>query len=72
MKPTLFQQVQAAINCASRENESNTPDFILAEFLIGCLKQYENAVQARDRWYGIEPRPGWTPQPTSNPNKEQP
>lgn len=43
-----------AINCESRENASNTPDFILASYLVECLKNYEAAVNAREKWYGRE------------------
>ena len=42
------------INFHSRENGSDTPDFILAEYLVGCLKAYDAAVRARDRWYVAE------------------
>jgi hypothetical protein len=43
------------INRLSLENGSNTPDFILADYLIESLKAYERANQRRDRWYGFEP-----------------
>lgn len=44
--------VEAAINCHSAENGSNTPDFILAEYLIGCLEAYDKATLRRENWYG--------------------
>lgn len=31
-------------------NGSDTPDFILAEYLLACLAAYDAAVQARERW----------------------
>jgi hypothetical protein len=34
------------------ENKSNTPDFILARYLVGCLEQFDLAVVQRDSWYG--------------------
>ena len=40
------------INSVSRENVSNTPDFILAEFLAAALVAFENASLAREKWYG--------------------
>jgi hypothetical protein len=33
------------------ENGSNTPDFILANYLHGCLKAYDNGVLQRQAWY---------------------
>jgi hypothetical protein len=33
------------------EQYSDTPDFLLAEFLKGCLTAYESTVQKRDKWY---------------------
>jgi len=34
------------------ENESNTPDFILANYLGGCLRIYNEIVGLREEWYG--------------------
>lgn len=36
------------INRYSKENESNTPDFILAQYLVGCLKVFNQTVQQRE------------------------
>lgn len=41
-----------AVNCCSRENASNTPDFILAEFMERCLQAFEAASKRREDWYG--------------------
>ena len=40
------------INRNSAENGSNTPDFILAEYLTDCLTAFDRAVTLRCRWYG--------------------
>ena len=40
------------INKYSKENPSDTPDFILAEFLVGCLASFDLAVVCREKWYG--------------------
>jgi hypothetical protein len=53
----LQDDIQSAINRASAENASNTPDFILAQYLIACLKAYDTAVQQRESWYGRDARP---------------
>ena len=47
--------IESAINCSSKENGSDTPDFILAEYLIDCLAAFDKAVRTRDQWYGHEP-----------------
>lgn len=51
----LRTAIQHACNCACAENDSNTPDFILAEYLIDCLKSFDKAVNRREQWYGREP-----------------
>lgn len=44
----LRKDIKAAINKNSAENGSDTPDFILAEYLTDCLAAYDKAVTARD------------------------
>ncbi len=34
------------------ENGSGSPDFILADYLVGCLSAFDKAVTARSNWYG--------------------
>jgi hypothetical protein len=48
------------INRHSRENESNTPDFILAQYVLGCLTAFNMATQQRETWYGRDARPAVT------------
>ncbi len=48
------RELTQLINKYSIENYSNTPDFILAEYLINCLEAYNNAVNKREKWYGRE------------------
>jgi len=48
----LEYALTAALNRFSAENESSTPDFILAHYLIGCLAAWNVAVQQREKWYG--------------------
>lgn len=43
-------ELNSLINRYSKENGSNTPDFILADYLIDCLRALDIAVSARDRW----------------------
>lgn len=49
--------ITSALNQACAENESNTPDFVLAEFLLDALKAFDRATQQRDSWYGVRPIP---------------
>lgn len=46
------QELIKLINRFSQENQSNTPDFILAEFLNGCLENYNRSINQREAWYG--------------------
>ena len=55
---TLLAKLESLINEESRENDSNTPDFILAKFLLDCLCSFELASNKREVWYGVELEPG--------------
>lgn len=59
----LANELSALLNRCSRENASNTPDFILAQYMLGCLVAFENALNARERWYRNDPRDVPTPGP---------
>jgi len=50
--------LESVLNTKSRENASNTPDFILAEYMLNCLEAYEKAVLARAIWFGRIDSPG--------------
>lgn len=54
------RHLQVLLNQFTQENESNTPDFILAGYIQTCLDAFNEAVRARDVWYDIKPHPGWT------------
>ena len=48
---TEFQKELAdLINKHSLENPSNTPDFILAQYLADCLDAFNVATNQRDGW----------------------
>ena len=49
---TFIIELEQLLNRHSMEQRSNTPDFILAEYLIACLRAYEGAVERRAQWYG--------------------
>lgn len=58
-KEHLFkQELTALINRYNMDNRSNTPDFILAEYLLECLKSFNSASIKREHWYGVKLEPG--------------
>lgn len=54
---TFEQKIATAINQHSIENESNTPDYILAKYLRDCLTAFARASQTREWWYGLQLKP---------------
>lgn len=44
-------ELSALINKHSLENGSDTPDFILADYMSECLSVFHGAVCARELWY---------------------
>lgn len=59
-KESLEREIMSVLNRHCAENESNTPDHILAEYLMGCLQVWNAASTKRDRWWGHEPKIGGT------------
>lgn len=55
---TFESELTDVINRYSKENGSNTPDFILAEYLTACLEAFNSCSKAREKWYGKELRIG--------------
>ena len=53
------KELEDLINRYCIENGSDTPDFILANYLVGCVENFNFAVSAREVWYGrmVEPEP---------------
>jgi hypothetical protein len=52
------RELEALINKHSMENGSNTPDFILAKYLSGSLRLFDEATAEREQWYGTALRIG--------------
>jgi hypothetical protein len=61
------QRLEHLINTNTMENGSSTPDFILAEYLVNCLKNFDETVSAREKWFGRGELPNSVP-PTQPPN----
>jgi len=55
------------INTHSKENESNTPDFILTQYIGNCLNAFTMATQQRETWYGRNAQPTFTVGKTNKP-----
>jgi len=51
-KGTFPEELEDLINKHSLEGGSNTPDFILAEYLKQCLETFNMCIQRRENWYG--------------------
>jgi hypothetical protein len=45
-------ELESLINKYSKENGSNTPDYILADYLLDCLNAFDKSVRARHKWFG--------------------
>jgi hypothetical protein len=58
MIPSFREQLIKLINEHNEEQVSNTPDFILAEYMEKCLLAFEFATIRRDGWYGVQLIPG--------------
>lgn len=51
----FLKELTALINRYSKENGSNTADFQLARYLLGCLDLFDQTVRFREAWYGRNP-----------------
>lgn len=51
----LVKELEAVLNRYSVENESDTPDFLLATLLSETLATWAKVTKARDSWYGFKP-----------------
>lgn len=86
-KKRVRKALAQVINLFDLENESDTPDYILAEFLIKTMAAFNRAVKVRDEWnnpgldliklererfaWSLETFPGATAQSALNHLKEE-
>lgn len=54
---SLEKELESVINRTCAENDSNTPDFILAQYLIACLAAFNVAIRQRETWYRRDAQP---------------
>jgi hypothetical protein len=52
----LEQKLSALLNEESREADSGTPDWILARYMMTCLREFEAATRRRDEFYEFDVR----------------
>lgn len=50
----FIKELEWLINKYSMENGSDTPDFILAEYMFSCLQAFNSTVSRRSAWFGIK------------------
>jgi hypothetical protein len=51
----FHKELTALINKHSMESRSgDTPDFLLADYLLNCLKIFDGVVKRRDAWYSFK------------------
>ncbi len=55
---SLEKDLTEILNRHSRENQSDTPNGVLARYLIRCLNAYEDAVRQRDVYLGLADETG--------------
>ncbi len=51
---TFEKELESLLNRYSKENDGDTPDWILAEYLMHCLAAYNSTVQKRDNFFGVD------------------
>jgi hypothetical protein len=52
MQMSLESEIKDVLNKHNQECCSNTPDFILSQFIFTCLGALDKAIIDRDKWYG--------------------
>ena len=52
-------KLKELINTYSKENDSDTPDYILAMYLQHCLESFNFAVNSRREWHSTENTKNW-------------
>lgn len=54
------KDLRELVNKHGLEVASNTPDFIIANYLVCCLKAFNTNVVTREEWYGRKTQEGET------------
>lgn len=56
-KHEFYVELTNLVNRFSRENGSGTPDYIVANYLVDCLDNFNKSIKLRENWYGREQDP---------------
>lgn len=51
---SFLNEITYVINKYSEDNKSNTPDFILAQYMKDCLDVLNKTIRTRDAWHKKE------------------
>jgi len=51
------KELEVLINRYCKDGDTNTPDFILSNYLDSCLRAYEIDMAQRDDWHGVDFNP---------------
>jgi hypothetical protein len=54
----LIEDLRRVLNQHSIDTAANTPDYLLAEYLNGCLDWYISTALQRDAWWKFHPEVG--------------
>jgi hypothetical protein len=52
---TFQEELRQALNKYGWDNSTNTPDYLLAGFLLGVLNSLNSLVRQRDKWWDFKP-----------------
>jgi len=58
VKKTFERELTVLMNQHGIDTETNTPDYILAEYLTACLTHYSEVTKKRDKWFHPDPEGG--------------
>ena len=53
-------ELRKLINKFNMESDSNTPDYILSQYMFSCLISFNTATQQRETWHGRNAAPSNT------------
>lgn len=51
----LEHEIARTLNAFCKDEESDTPDWILAQYLLKCLEAWRYATVQRDAWFDFRP-----------------
>ena len=54
----FVEELKTLLNAHSKEDASDTPDFILANYMIDCLEAFDKASYRISVWYDEHPEEG--------------